>query len=76
MKYNYYEYEDAYIKSNIERCKEIALALLPKINREETNLLLEQIKDLEWNWNYPEEEKRRILDIFSKIKIWLMVYNC
>ena len=47
MKYNYYEYEDAYIKSNIERCKEIALALLPKINREETNLLLEQIKDLE-----------------------------
>ena len=47
MKYNYSEYEDAYFKSNIERCKEIALALLPKINRKETNLLLEQIKDLE-----------------------------
>lgn len=76
MKYNYYDFEEAFYKQNIERCKKIALAILPKINNEKAQALLEQIKDLEWNWNYPEDEKKRILDIFSQIKIWIMVYNC
>lgn len=76
MKYNYCDYEDAYYKTNIEQCKKIALEILPKINNEKVQVLLEQIKDIEWNWNYPEEEKRRILDIFSEIKIWIMVYSC
>lgn len=47
MKYNYYDFEEAFYKQNIERCKKIALAILPKINNEKAQALLEQIKDLE-----------------------------
>lgn len=76
MKYNYYDYEKAYYMTNIEQCKKIALTILPKINNEKVQALLEKIKDIEWDWNYPEDKKQEILDIFSEIKIWIMVYSC
>ena len=75
MKYNYYDYEDAYFKGNIERCKKIALEILPKIKNDKVQELLNKIKDLEWNWNCSEEEKQKIFNIFKEIKIWIMVYN-
>ena len=37
--------------------------------------LFNELKELKWEWNLPQEEQTKIYELLSKIKIWLMVYK-
>ena len=73
--YTYYDYEDAYCKQQIELCKEIGLKLLSELKDKDSKKLFNELKELKWEWNLPQEEQTKIYELLSKIKIWLMVYK-
>lgn len=75
MKYNYFEFEKAYFMDQVDLCKKMGLEMLPKIPGEYSQKLIERLKEVEWQWSLPKEEKEVVHTLLQEVKIWLMVHS-
>lgn len=77
--YSFYDYENAYYKCQVYRCKEIGCYLLKRLNNKKAKQLYKKLSNLEYKLTWGEEDSkhnRYIAQLLLDVKIWLMVHNC
>jgi len=73
--YSFYDYENAYYKGQVYRCKEIGCYLLKYINNKRAKQLYNQLSKVEWSWDVPQEQQEYITKLLLDVKIWIMVHS-
>ena len=73
--YSFYDYEQAYYKGQIARCKEIGCYLLKQINNKKAKQLYNKLSKVKYTWDVPKVEQKYIAKLLLDVKLWLMVHS-
>lgn len=73
--YSFYDYEEAYYHMRYYDCKKIGLYLLSFIKNEKSKKLYNQLKQMEYSWDMPEREAKKLAQLLFDVKVWLMVHE-
>ena len=68
--YSYFDFEEAYYKTQYNRCKEIGLYLLGQLRDPKSKELYRQLQQFKHDWMHPSPEGTELL---LEVKIWLMI---